>query len=47
MPAKAYVAADPDVKDCLCDPCAEMVDSLKRSKIAERLAAEMGRLESQ
>lgn len=45
MPARVCVVADPDVQDCLCDVCSDLVDQLKRSRIAERLAAEIGKPE--
>lgn len=43
MPARLCVMGDPDVLDCLCDSCAEGVERLKRARIAEGLAAQMGR----
>lgn len=42
MPARLCVVADPDVQDCLCDGCADSVEGLKRSALADRLLRELG-----
>lgn len=41
MPARLCLVADPDLQECLCDPCAHRVEQLRGRVMVDRLVAEL------